>query len=55
MNLDLLVYGEVRGKITDYLNNILYDFPDKILGRVSTLAAEHLFKVREDTYRKLLD
>ena len=49
------VNGDVRVKITGYLNNIVYEFPKTIQGRVTTPAAEHIFIVMEDANRKLLD
>ena len=55
MDLDLLVDGEIRSTMTDFLKNIVYDFPETIQRRVATPEVEHLFTVREDAYRKLLD
>ena len=47
MDLDLSVDGEVRVTMTDYLNNIVSEFPETIQGRVATPSVEHIFKVRE--------
>ena len=55
MDLDFLVYGEFRVKMTYYLNKIVYNFPDTIQVIVATPEAEHIFTVMEDTDRKLLD
>ena len=55
MDLDLSVDRDVRVIIRDYLNKIVSDFSDKIQGILETLSAEHLFTVREDTGRKVLD
>ena len=41
--------------ITDYLRNVLYEFPETIQGRVATTAANHLFMVSYNTDRKLLE
>ena len=43
---DLSVDREVRLTMTDYLKNILSDFPETIHGIVTTPGAEHLFIVR---------
>ena len=55
MDLDLLVDEEVRVKIKYYLKNIVSNFSDTIQGRLATPEAYHLFTVREDTDRKMLD
>ena len=55
MDLDLSVDGEIMSKMTNFLKNIVYDFPETIQRRVATPEVEHLFTVREDAYRKLLD
>ena len=47
MNLDLLVDGVVRVTVTNYLKNIVSDFPKTIQGIVTTPEADKLFKVRE--------
>ena len=41
--------------ITEYLRKVLYEFPETIQGRVETTAADHLFVVRYNTDRKLLE
>ena len=38
-----------------YLKKIVSVFPNTIQGRVETPEADHLFKVMEDTDRKLLE
>ena len=39
--------------MTEYLRKFLSDFHETIQGRVTTPAADHLFTVRYNTYRKL--
>ena len=46
---------EFRVMITDYLRKVLYEFPETIQGRVETPAEDHLFMVRYNTDRKLLE
>ena len=41
--------------ITDYLRKVMYEFPETIQGRVETPATDHLFMVRYNTNRKLLE
>ena len=55
MNLDFSVDGEVGMKMTDNLKKMISGFPETIQGRVATPAAYHLFIVREDADRKLLE
>jgi hypothetical protein len=38
--------------VWDYLGNVIKEFPEEITGTCTTLASDHLFKVREDR-RKL--
>ena len=38
-----------------YIKNILSEFPDIIQVRVTNPASDHIFTVREDSDRKLLD
>ena len=55
MDIDFSVDGEVRVTMMDYLNKVVSEFPDTIQGIVTTPAADHLFIVRRDTDRKLLE
>ena len=41
--------------ITDYLRKVVSGFPDTIQGRVAKPEADHLFTVRYNTDRKILD
>ena len=55
MDLEFSVDGKVRGTMMYYLKKILSGFPATIQGRLVTPAAEHLFIVRGDADRKLLE
>ena len=46
---------EFRLIMTDYLRKVLYEFTGTIQGIVATPAADHLFMVRYNTDRKLLE
>lgn len=52
MLLDYSVPGEVKVDMTDYVRDMIADFPEDLKGSVSTPATENLFKV---TTSKLLD
>ena len=54
MDLGFSVDGQFRLKIMDYLNKIVYDFPETIQVRQATPEAKHMFTVVEDTNIKLL-
>ena len=41
--------------MTDYIRKVLYEFPETIQGIVATPEADHLFTVRYNTDRKLLE
>ena len=34
--------------MTQYVSMIIEEFPEEIVGKSSTLAGDHLFKIRED-------
>ena len=46
---------DARVKMINYLKKIVSEFLDTMQGIVTTPTADHLFTVREDFYRKLLD
>ena len=52
MTFDYAFEGEVRINMCKYLSEVIEDFPEEITGVSATLAADYLFKVREDE-RKL--
>ena len=47
MDIGYTVPGEVKISMIPYIENILKDFPEKIVGTATTPAGEHLFEVRE--------
>jgi hypothetical protein len=55
MDLDFANKGEVKITMIDYLKGVLEDFPEIIMGSARTPADNHMFTVREDTKKKLLD
>jgi hypothetical protein len=55
MTLDYTTKGEVKVTMVDYLKGVLGDFPEVIDGTASTPASEHLFDVRPDEERTLLN
>jgi hypothetical protein len=55
MDLDFTVAGELRVIIIPYLKGVINDFPEVITGSVTSPASEHLFMIREDTERVLLE
>jgi hypothetical protein len=55
MTLDYTTKGEVKVTMVDYLKGVLGDFPEAITGTAPTPAAEHLFDVRPDEERKILN
>ncbi len=54
MIFDFSSKNEVQINMTRYVSKIIEDFPEKIVGKSSTPAGDHLFKIREDG-RKLND
>ena len=52
MNLDFSIKGEVKIGMTEYVDDMIDKFSEKITGTVNTPAAENLFQVNE-TSRKL--
>lgn len=54
MDLDFSKKGAVRVSMIKYLHKILEGFPEAISGTAATPAGENLFKVRDETDRKLL-
>jgi hypothetical protein len=55
MTLDYTKKGEVKVKMVDYLKGVLVDFPEVINGTAPTPASEHLFDIRPDEERTLLN
>ncbi len=54
MIFDFSSKNEVQINMTQYVSKIIEDFPEENVGKSSTLAGDHLFKIREDG-RKLDD
>ena len=48
MDLDYATLSEVKISMILYVENIIKDFPEEIMGTVATPAREHLFEVQED-------
>jgi hypothetical protein len=40
--------NDVQINMTQYVSKIIEDFPEEIVGKSSTPAGDHLFKIRED-------
>jgi hypothetical protein len=55
MTLDYTTKGEVKVIMVDYLKGVLGDFPEVIDGTAPTPASEHLFDVRPDKEKTLLN
>jgi hypothetical protein len=55
MTLDYTVKGEVKITIVDYLKGVIGYFPEAIDGTAPTAASEHVFNVRPDEERVLLE
>jgi hypothetical protein len=55
MTLDYTTKGEVKVTMVDYLKGVLGDFPEVISGTAPTPASEHLFDIRPDEERTLLN
>jgi hypothetical protein len=49
MILDFSKDGHVMVNMTEYIHTIIAEFPEKITGIRTTPAADHLFRVREET------
>ena len=54
-DLDLLVDGDVRVTMTDYLSNVCSEFTETIQGSVAKPEVKRLFIVRGNANRKLLE
>jgi len=54
MIFDFSEQDKVKINMTKYLSKVIADFPEEIIGKVTTPAGDHLFKVREEG-RKLND
>jgi hypothetical protein len=55
MTLNYTMKGEVKVTMVDYLKGVLGDFPEVIDRNAPTPASEHLFDVRPDEERILLN
>jgi hypothetical protein len=55
MTLDYTTKGEVKVTMVDYLKGVLGDFPEVINGAAPTPASEHLFDIRPDEERTLMN
>jgi hypothetical protein len=55
MTLDYTKKGEVKVMMVDYLKGVMGDFPEVIDGTAPTPASEHLFDIRPDEERTLLN
>ena len=54
MNIDFSTPGDVSFDMIPYLAEVLHDFPEKIMGVSSSLADNHLFKIRDPSKAHLL-
>ena len=45
MDLDYATPGEAKISMIPYVENIIQNFPEEIMGTVATPAAEHLFEI----------
>jgi hypothetical protein len=54
MDFDYSEKGKVKVRMIPYLQSILDDFPEEIVGTKSTPAADYLFKVRDESETKKL-
>jgi hypothetical protein len=54
INIDFSDPGMVKFDMVPYIKKIIDVFPEKIVGVVSTLAADHLFAVRPSVEARLL-
>jgi hypothetical protein len=48
MIFDFSSKNDVQINMTRYVSKIIEDFPEEIVGKSSTPAGDHLFKIRED-------
>jgi hypothetical protein len=55
MDLDFTVKGEVQVTMIPFLKGVITDFPEEITGTATSPAAAHLFDVRADEDRVLLE
>ena len=55
MNLDFSTAGKVKINMTDYVKNMLEEFPENTSKKATTPAAQHLFKTREDDVQHLTE
>ncbi len=52
--MDFSIPGDISFDMIPYLRKVLNNFPKKIMGVLSTPAADHLFKIRESSEARLL-
>jgi hypothetical protein len=55
MIMDYSTKGEVKVTMVDYLKGVLGDFPEEITRTAPTPASEHMFNVRSDEERTMLN
>ena len=55
MTIDLWTPGELRATMVDYLKGVTDDLPEVTTGRSTIPEANHLFQVRPEGERTLLD
>ena len=55
MTLDFRTPVELRVTMADYLKGVMEDFPEVITGRSISPAANHLFQVRPEDERMILN
>jgi hypothetical protein len=53
MQFNFSFQGKVRINMMQYIPKMIEEFPEEIVGKLSTPAADHLFKVRD--YEKKMD
>ncbi len=51
---DFLAKGKVMVTMMEYIKNLTKDFPEEITGTKTSLAADHLFTVRDQSLAKVL-
>ncbi len=55
MDMEFNKDGTLEVSMITYLKNVIEQFPEKISGRASSLAAEHLFAVRDESEARVLE
>ena len=55
MDMDFGEKGKLKMSMVPFLKKTINEFPEAITGSAATPAAEHLFKVREEDERKVIE